>query len=140
MPTTLHPYLGFPGTCAEAMRFYARTLGAELPALLTHADTPGGNTMGPEYANRVMHAHLVHKDFEFMAGDSPIGQDAAMHGFMLTLGYDSPDEAKRIFGLLAEGGQITMPPGETFWAQFFGMCVDRYGTPWGVNGGAKPMG
>jgi PhnB protein len=139
MPT-LHPYLGFDGTCAEAMRFYAKTLGAELQALLTHADTPGGNPMGPEYADRVMHAHLVHKDFEFMAGDSPVGQHAAMRGFMLTLTYESTAEARRIFDALAAGGQITMPAGETFWAEFFGMCVDRYGTPWAVNGGSKSMG
>jgi PhnB protein len=137
MPTTLHAYLGFDGNCADAMRFYARTLGAELRALLTHADTPGGNTMGPEYDKRVMHAHLVHKDFAFMAGDSPIGQHSPMAGFMLTLTYDSPEEARRIFDALADGGKITMPPGETFWARFFGMCIDRFGTPWGVNGGAK---
>jgi PhnB protein len=39
----------------------------------------------------------------------------------------------------AEGGTVHMPLGETFWADAFGMCTDRFGTPWGVNGGSKPM-
>lgn len=26
-----------------------------------------------------------------------------------------------------------MPPQETFWAEFFGMTVDRYGVPWLVD-------
>jgi len=26
-----------------------------------------------------------------------------------------------------------MPAGPTFFARYFGMCVDRFGTPWMVN-------
>ena len=42
-------------------------------------------------------------------------------------------EAERVFGALADGGEITMPLEETFWAPRFGMCVDRFGTPWMIN-------
>jgi PhnB protein len=28
-----------------------------------------------------------------------------------------------------------MPYGKTFWAEGFGMCTDRFGTPWMVSGG-----
>ena len=31
-----------------------------------------------------------------------------------------------------------MPLGDTFWAESFGMVTDRFGVPWGVNGGPKP--
>ena len=41
--------------------------------------------------------------------------------------------AGEVFAQLAEGGQTPMPFGPTFWAQGFGMCVDRFGTPWMVN-------
>ena len=34
---------------------------------------------------------------------------------------------------MAEGGQITMPFAKTFWAEGFGMLVDRFGVPWMVN-------
>ena len=42
-------------------------------------------------------------------------------------------EAERVFEALAEGGQVTMPIAATFWSPAFGMCVDRFGTPWMVS-------
>src|SRR5204863_252001 len=52
---------------------------------------------------------------------------------------ERPAEAERIFATLADGGQVTMPVQETFWAHRFGMVTDRFGTPWMVNC-AKPLG
>ncbi len=48
-------------------------------------------------------------------------------------GQGGCDEAERVLGALADGGEITMPLEETFWAPRFGMCVDRFGTPWMIN-------
>src|SRR5688572_12306195 len=36
----LDSYLFFNGNCAEAMRFYERTLGGKLEALMTYGDSP----------------------------------------------------------------------------------------------------
>lgn len=44
-----------------------------------------------------------------------------------------------VFGKLAEGGTVMMAFAPTFWSEGFGMCIDRYGTPWIVNGAEKPM-
>jgi PhnB protein len=46
---------------------------------------------------------------------------------------EQPAEAERIFATLADGGKVTMPVQETFWAQRFGMVTDRFGTPWMIN-------
>ena len=40
--------------------------------------------------------------------------------------------ARRTFDALAEGGQVTMPLGKTFWSPLFGMVTDRYGVGWMV--------
>ncbi len=32
-----------------------------------------------------------------------------------------------------------MPVAETFWSPRFGMCVDRFGTPWMVNAEAPEL-
>lgn len=138
----LAAYLSFDGNCAEAMKFYERVLGAKLEALITFADVPGDPNppTGPD-AKRIMHAYLTHPDFALMAGDAPPGIPyEGVKGVMLALTYDQVADAKRVFDALAQGGSIQMPPGETFWADFFGMCTDRYGTPWGVNGGSKNLG
>jgi PhnB protein len=39
-------------------------------------------------------------------------------------------EAKRVFDALSEGGSVQSPLGETFFSPAFGMCTDRFGTPW----------
>jgi PhnB protein len=56
-----------------------------------------------------------------------------MKGFSVSLGIDEPAEAERVFNALAEGGNVTMPIQQTFWALRFGMLVDRFGTPWMIN-------
>ena len=52
---------------------------------------------------------------------------------------DRQAEAEAAFAALAEGGQVTMPMQEAFWARRWGMLVDRFGTPWIVNGELLPM-
>lgn len=135
----LNAYLAFDGNCAEAMKFYARVLDAKLEALITYGEMPDAPPVAPADADRIMHAYLVHKDFTLMAGDTPPGVPyKGINGVSMTLTYPTAAEGKRVFAALAEGGTITMPLGETFWTEAFGMLVDRYGTPWGINGGMKP--
>jgi PhnB protein len=70
-----------------------------------------------------------------MASDTMAGQPYdGMHGFSLTLVYPTAADARRIFDALGQGGRVTMPIQKTFWAEAFGMLVDRFGTPWMVNG------
>jgi PhnB protein len=54
-------------------------------------------------------------------------------GITLSLQARSTDEADRLFNALADGGQIVMPIGPTFWSPKFGMVKDRFGVPWMVN-------
>jgi PhnB protein len=135
----LNAYLSFDGTCAEAMNFYARVLGAKVEALITYGEVPADANCPPtppEHAGRIMHAYMVHPQFSLMAGDAPPGMPfEGMKGFMLALMFDSVAEAERVFTAFAEGGTVQMPLGETFWVERFGMVTDRFGTPWGITGG-----
>jgi PhnB protein len=56
-----------------------------------------------------------------------------LRAFSVSIQIKKPAEAERIFGALAEQGRVTMPIQETFWAEQFGMVVDRFGIPWMVN-------
>jgi len=128
-------YLSFNGNCAEAMRFYERVLGGKLEALLTNAQTPVGNELPPGNDDRIMHAYLTFEGGVLMAGDAVAGwPHEPMKGFNLTLSYDTTEDGKRVYDALAEGGEVKMEWQKTFWAEGFGMLVDRYGTPWIVNG------
>lgn len=134
----LDSYLFFDGTCAEAMRFYERTLGGKLEMMMTYGESPDPQQCPPGSKDRIMHANLIIDGRNLMASDTPAGQaGAGMGGFSLSLAYQSADEARRIFDKLAEGGKVTMPVSKTFWAEAFGMLTDRFGTPWMVMGGVS---
>ncbi len=131
----IEAYLTFDGNCAEAMRFYERTLGGRLETLMTHGESPLAAQAPPGSADRILHARLVVEGRDLMASDTPVGQPyAGMHGFALSLQYTDLAEARRVFAALSAGGRVDMPLQKVFWADAFGMLVDRFGTPWMVNG------
>ncbi len=68
-----------------------------------------------------------------MASDDPTGSFAGVQGMYVNYTVGDVAEAQRVFEALADGGEVRMPMGETFWSPMFGMCVDRFGTPWMVN-------
>ncbi|MBI5279240.1 MAG: VOC family protein [Burkholderiales bacterium] len=135
----LDSYIFFDGNCADAMRFYEKTLGGKLEALMTYEQSPDPAQCPPGSAGRVMHASLKLGDRVLMASDSPAGMHKPMGGFALSLAYDSVAEAQRIFDTLGAGGQVMMPMQKTFFAETFGMTTDRFGTPWMVGGGFQQM-
>ena len=140
--SSFNAYLFFDGTAAQAMPFYQRVLGGKLD-VMTFAQMPGAEqqTMSAATAARVMHAMLSFDGGQLMASDTMEGQPyEGMKGFSLTINKDTAGEAEQVFAALAEGGQVTMPIAPTFWAERFGMCTDRFGTPWMVNGAMRPRG
>jgi PhnB protein len=131
----LDSYLFFNGNCADAMRFYERVLGGKIEMSMTYAESPDPEQCPPGSKDRIMHSSMLVGDRRLMASDTPAGDNKPMQGFGLSLSYPDVKEAKRIFGTLAEGGTTMMPFDKTFWAEGFGMCTDKFGTPWMVGGG-----
>ena len=138
-----HPiaYLAYNGDCAAAMRFYERALDAELEVLMTNGASPIAAHCPPEAADRILHARLaLPGGGVLMAGDCPPTMPyEGIKGVSITLNYDSVPEAERAFKALSEGGKVTMPMQPAFWAKAWGMLVDRFGTPWIVNGELLPL-
>jgi len=131
----LNAYLLFDGTCGDAMRFYERLLGGKLD-LMTVAQSPAAGKTPPGTADKILHARLTIDGGTLMASDWMTSEPyQGMHGFALSLVYPTAADAKRVFDALAQGGRVTMPFGKTFWAEAFGGLVDRFGTPWMINGG-----
>jgi PhnB protein len=129
----VNPYLFFNGQCEEAFKFYAKILGGKIEAMLPHAGTPAEQHVGPEWRDKIMHAKLAIGGDVLMASDAPPGRQQQTGGYSVSLQIEQPAEAERIFDAFKEGGTVTMPLEKTFWAQRFGMLVDRYGTPWMIN-------
>jgi PhnB protein len=127
-----HPYLNFGGNCREAFTHYQEILGGELE-ILGMSDLPEGVEMPPGMGDLVMHAALTAGDGLLMASDAPPGEFHPAQGMYVNHTVADVDEAKRVFAALSEGGEVTMPFAETFWSPGFGICTDKFGTPWMVN-------
>ncbi len=138
------PYLSFDGNCAEAMRFYEKTLGGKIEMEMTYGEAPpmpGQAAPTGADAKRIMHASMTLEGHRIMASDVPPGMPSvAMQGITVSLAYPDVVKGKTIFDALSAGGKVTMPYQKTFWADGFGMCTDRFGTPWMVNAGDAGAG
>ena len=130
------PYLNFNGNCREAFDFYATTLGGTIDGMMTYGDSPMKAEMPPEMHGRVMHARLTARGAVLMGADGPPQHQGTVDGFWVCVGAVDPDEGRRLFDALSDGGQVAMPFAQTFWG-VFGMTVDRFGTPWMVNAEAQ---
>ena len=128
------PYLFFGGNCREAFTRYKEIFGGEL-TLLTMKDAPGQEEAPPEMADMIIHAALVAGDNVLMASDDPTTDSfGPVQGIMVSYDAADVDEAKRVFEALAEGGTVTQALEPTFFSSAFGMCTDRFGTPWMIVG------
>jgi PhnB protein len=138
------PYLAFDGQAADAMQTYQRVLGGELK-MLRYADAPaaaGGPPPGcePSDTARVMHAFLQFDGGMLMASDVPNSSMAEpMRGMSINLVFTTAARAREVFDALADGGTTRMPFGKTFWADGFGVVVDRFGAPWMIGGGLQAV-
>jgi PhnB protein len=131
----IQPYLFFDGRAGEAIDFYKRALGAEVVMLMRFKDSPEAPPPGvtpPGSENKVMHATLSIGDATIMASDGNCGGKPSFSGVSLSLAAKDDAEAKRLFDALADGGQVQMPLGKTFFASSFGMLADRFGVGWMV--------
>lgn len=128
-------YLLFGGRCEEALSFYRDALGAHIEAVMKFKDSPEPTLPGmlpPGFEEKVMHSSFRIGETVVMASDG-CEPSAKFGGFSLAIAVATEAEADRAFNALAEGGQITMPLGKTFWSSRFGMLKDRFGVDWMVN-------
>lgn len=132
-PASACPYLFFPGTCREAFEFYADCLGGRIEAMMTHAEAPPGVVPEGVPPESVMHACLEVGRWTLMGSDCPPEMYDRPQGFSVQIAINNAARAEQAFSRLAQGGEVRMAFGETFWAHRFGMLVDRFGTPWMIN-------
>ena len=128
----LNAYLYFDGQCEAAFKFYEKVLGGEIAMLLRYGDAPPAQQVTGA-ADRIMHARLLVDGGCLMGSDYPPGLSQKPGGYRVNFGTSDPAEAERVFAALAEGGNVSWPLTETFFAHKFGMLEDRFGTSWMIN-------
>ncbi len=131
----VQPYLFFDGRCEEALECYKSALGAELVMLMRFRDSPDPPPPGmvpPGSEGKVMHASFRVGDTEVLASDGRCQGRPSFQGISLSLTVPDEATADWLFAALADGGQVQVPLGKTFFSPRFGMVADRFGVGWMV--------
>ncbi len=131
----VQPYLFFEGRAEEAAEFYGQVLGAKVDMMMRYQDSPDPVPEGmvpPGSGRKVMHMAMRIGESVLMASDGNCSGKPQFQGFSLSHTVATEAEAERVFTRLAEGGQVRMPLGKTFFAPKFGMVADRFGVGWMV--------
>ena len=126
------PYLSFKGDCETAFQSYAKCLGGEVGTLFRYGGSPMSHQTPADWQDKVMHGSITIGDLVLMGADVASGYEAPK-GFSLSIQIKSTAEAERIFEDLRRDGTVVLPLEKTFWAERFGMVVDRFGIPWLIN-------
>jgi PhnB protein len=132
-PARVQPYLFFRGRCEEAIRFYEKSLGAEVVMMMRFSenpDAPPPDKVPAELARRIMHASLRIAGTEIMMSDGMKSGPLDFSCMSLSLSVASEAECDRIFQALAADGTVEMPLGPTFFAKRFGAVIDTFGVAW----------
>ncbi|MEM7344540.1 MAG: VOC family protein [Chloroflexota bacterium] len=133
------PYLSFNGNCRVALTFYAELFGGTVGTFMNWNAEAIENIPGAT-VEHIMHGDITLNGF-MIAGSDQFG-DMYQPGGNISLMLDIDDlvDAQAKFAALAEEGQVMMPFAETFWADGYGFCTDRFGIQWQINcTGSKTM-
>lgn len=126
----LDVFLTFDGDCRQALEFYAKVFGQEMPKqIMTYGQSP--EPVSEADKDRVMYADMPLFGMNMMFSDMPSGSEYTKgNNFAMTLGLSDEIELKRIFQALGESGTVYMPLEKTFFSELFGMVRDQFGVIW----------
>jgi len=96
-------------------------------------NSPDQSMCTPQNADKVMHSQFDIGNTTVMASDGRSGGKLNFQGIMLSISTSSEAEADKLFNGLADGGQVQMPLGKTFFSPRFGMVADKFGVGWMIN-------
>jgi PhnB protein len=120
-------YVNYRGVCEEAFHFYEKHLGGRITGLVRHGEQPNPE-IPADWKEKVLHARIEVGGAVLMGADIPHAEP--MRSAYLTLMVDREEEAERIYGVLADGGEIFMKMEKTPFANRFAMLRDRFAASW----------
>lgn len=129
----LNPYLSFNGTCEAAFKLYEQALGGKPGPMFRYGGSPMADQAPAGWQDKIMHGSITVGDLVLMGADIVPDKYEAPRGFSLSIQLRSTADAERMFSELARDGKVMMPLEKTFWAERFGMVIDRFGIPWLIN-------
>lgn len=135
---TTNTYLNFNGNCEEAFLFYRSVFGGDFTYLGRFGEMPENEEYKvPESdKTKIMHVGLPIGNSILMGSDTGAEWAPSFiqgNNYSISITAESKKEAEHLFHGLSAGGQVTMPLGDTFWGDYYGMFTDKFGVNWMVS-------
>ena len=134
------PNLHFKGNCKHAIELYKKAYGAEVKVLLRYAEAnPQDFVMKDEnQGDLIYHSEIVIGNHRLMLNDTTEDDDDFQIGNSLSLlvHFDTEDECKEAYRIMAEEGAIIVSPMESqTYCACFASLIDMYGVRWELMAG-----
>jgi PhnB protein len=126
----LSNYLFFTTECEKALMFYTKCGLGTVVHSVRHGDS-GMPVHLEAMRGKIMHAEFSGPGVHFFASDNVDAEP--MRGSAMMFELDDQQETRRLFGSLAEGGQITTQLAVQPWGDFYGKLTDQFGVQWMFN-------
>ncbi|MBL1230458.1 VOC family protein [Enterococcus sp. BWB1-3] len=128
-------YLNFKTEAAEVIKFYEKVFDTSTTSIMTFGEMPEDpeHPVAEEAKDLILNASMIIEGTYVMFSDVPEGMGLPLvvgNNVSLVVSTDDEDKIEREFNLLAEGGNVTMPLGPTFWTKKYGMVTDKFGINW----------
>jgi predicted 3-demethylubiquinone-9 3-methyltransferase (glyoxalase superfamily) len=132
------PCLWLDDQAEAAAAFFARTFaGGRVVATSHYPATRDGPTGRPRGSVLTVELELPGRRFTLLNGGPRFKPSPTVSFFV---NVDTPAEADRHFGALAEGGQVLMPLDAYPWSERYAWVQDRFGVSWQVMAGRRAAG
>ena len=128
----LYSHLNFGGNCEEAFLFYEKNLHGKITVLMRQDQLPSQYNLQPGMEKAIVHARMNVAGVELIGNDVPPNYFQPIRSSYLYLTLDSTESADETWKALADGGEVTMPIAETFFATRFGQLRDKFGVMWSI--------
>jgi PhnB protein len=127
------PVLIFNGNCEEAFGFYKSVFGGEYQFIYRYGDVPGNDAGARE--EKILHVSLpLMKNVNLMGSDDMSHAARNKDGHVeIGLRLNDRDETFRLFEALSLSGSVVTPLAKTFYADYYGAVIDKFGVGWSFN-------
>jgi PhnB protein len=136
----INPHINFNGNAEEAFLFYQSVFGGAFTKIIRFNELPGGEHIGADEGNKIMHIALPIGPNFLMGNDVPeiLGRvNEAENRSKISVSTESREEADRLFQGLSAGGEVEMPIADSPWGTYFAMFRDKYGIEWMIEYDAR---
>ena len=128
----ISPVLTFSGNCEEAFKFYKAVFNSEYQFIYRYKDVDP--TTPAEYQEKIMHISLpLMKNVNLMGTDDPDKTNTKEGIVSIGIRLNNKEETFELFNKLSDNGKVITPLSKVFYADYYGMVIDKFGVFWSFN-------